>query len=32
SKRRFRVTLSKKVGEVIAAAFKLLGIDVPERM
>lgn len=32
SKRRFRVTLSKKVGEVIAAAFKLLGIEVPERM
>lgn len=31
-KRHFRVLLSKKVGEVIRSAFKLLGIDVPERM
>ncbi|WP_422860806.1 arginine--tRNA ligase [Flagellimonas sp. S174] len=31
-KKQFRVQLSKKVGEVIQAAFKLLGIDVPERM
>lgn len=31
-KRQFRVTLSKKVGDVIAAAFKLLGIEVPQRM
>ena len=28
----FRVALSKKVGEVIEAAFGLLGIQVPERM
>jgi len=28
----FRVQLSKKVSEVIASSFKLLGIDVPERM
>ncbi|MFI8379347.1 arginine--tRNA ligase [Leeuwenhoekiella sp. NPDC079379] len=28
----FRVALSKKVSEVIAAAFGLLGIEVPERM
>lgn len=28
----FRVQLSKKVGEVIASAFRLLGIGVPERM
>ncbi len=28
----FRVQLSKKVGETIAAAFKLLGISVPNRM
>ncbi len=28
----FRVQLSKKVGEVIRSAFKLLGIEVPERM
>jgi arginyl-tRNA synthetase len=27
-----RVQLSKKVGETIAAAFQLLGIEVPERM
>jgi arginyl-tRNA synthetase len=31
-KKMFRVRLSKKVGEVIESAFKLLGIDVPERM
>jgi len=31
-KRKFRVTLSKKVGEVIQSAFGLLGIQVPERM
>lgn len=31
-KKIFRVQLSKKVGEVIASSFKLLGIDVPERM
>ena len=28
----FRVALSKKTGEVIASAFALLGIDVPEQM
>ncbi len=28
----FRIKLSKKVGETIKNAFKLLGIDVPERM
>jgi arginyl-tRNA synthetase len=28
----FRVQLSKKVGEIIKAAFELLGIDVPDRM
>lgn len=32
TKKTFRVQLSKKVGETIKAAFKLLGIDVPERM
>lgn len=31
-KKRFRVQLSRKVGEVIQSAFKLLGIEVPERM
>ena len=31
-KKVFRVLLSKKVGEVIQSAFRLLGIDVPERM
>ena len=31
-KKVFRVQLSKKVGEVIQSAFKLLGIAVPERM
>ena len=28
----FRIELSKQVAQVIASAFKLLGIDVPERM
>lgn len=28
----FRVQLSKKVADIIASAFSLLGIDVPERM
>ncbi len=32
TKRNFRVLLSKKVGEVIRDAFRLFGIDVPERM
>jgi arginyl-tRNA synthetase len=32
SKRTFRVLLSKKVAEVIQNAFRLLGVDVPERM
>jgi len=31
-KRAFRVQLSRKVGEVIKSAFKLLGIEVPDRM
>ncbi|GAB4515030.1 MAG: arginine--tRNA ligase [Allomuricauda sp.] len=31
-KKDFRVQLSKKVGEVIQSAFRLLGIDVPKRM
>lgn len=31
-KRKFRVQLSHKVGEVIATTFGLLGIQVPERM
>ncbi|MFT0716179.1 arginine--tRNA ligase [Flagellimonas lutimaris] len=31
-KKNFRVQLSQKVGEVIQSAFRLLGIDVPERM
>nr|WP_297782610.1 arginine--tRNA ligase [uncultured Allomuricauda sp.] len=31
-KRNFRIQLSQKVGEVIQSAFRLLGIDVPERM
>jgi arginyl-tRNA synthetase len=31
-KRQFRVQLSRKVGEVIQSAFRLLGITVPERM
>ena len=32
SKRHFRVALSKKIGEIIAESFKMLGIQVPERM
>jgi arginyl-tRNA synthetase len=32
SKKIFRVQLSKKVGEIIKSAFKLLGIEMPERM
>jgi arginyl-tRNA synthetase len=32
TKRNFRVLLSKKVGEVIRDAFRLLGVDVPDRM
>ena len=31
-KRVFRVKMSKKVGDVIASGFALLGIEVPERM
>ncbi|RBN50238.1 arginine--tRNA ligase [Flavobacterium psychrolimnae] len=31
-KKIFRVQLSKKVADIIAASFKLLGISVPERM
>lgn len=31
-KRNFRIQLSAKTAEVIANAFKLLGIEVPERM
>ena len=30
--KKFRVQLSKKVGETIKSAFSLLGIEVPERM
>jgi arginyl-tRNA synthetase len=32
AKKIFRVQLSKKVSETIAASFELLGIEVPERM
>jgi arginyl-tRNA synthetase len=32
TKKVFRVQLSKKVADTIKAAFKLLGIDVPDRM
>ena len=32
NKKVFRVQLSKKVAETIKLAFKLLGIEVPERM
>jgi arginyl-tRNA synthetase len=32
TKKIFRVQLSKKVGDTIKSAFKLLGIEVPERM
>ena len=28
----FRISLSKKVGDTIASGFKLLGIEVPQRM
>ncbi|MBC9795611.1 arginine--tRNA ligase [Sinomicrobium weinanense] len=31
-RKKFRVQLSQKVGEVIASSLRLLGIDVPERM
>lgn len=31
-KKIFRVQLAKKVGDIIQSAFKLLGIQVPERM
>lgn len=31
-KLKFRVALCKKISEVIASAFKMLGIQVPERM
>lgn len=31
-KREFRIQLTRKLGEVIASAFLLLGIEVPERM
>ncbi|ADV47927.1 arginine--tRNA ligase [Cellulophaga sp. E16_2] len=31
-KKAFRIQLSKKVSEVIQSSFKLLGIEVPERM
>jgi len=31
-KKNFRVQLSQKVGEVIQSSFRLLGIDVPDRM
>jgi arginyl-tRNA synthetase len=32
NKKIFRLQLSKKVADTIALSFKLLGIDVPERM
>ena len=32
TKRALRIHLSRKVGEVIATGFGLLGIEVPERM
>ena len=31
-KKIFRVQLSKKVADIIKSSFKLLGIEVPERM
>ncbi|MFK5973207.1 MAG: arginine--tRNA ligase [Flavobacteriaceae bacterium] len=31
-KKVLRIQLSKKVGEIVQSAFKLLGIEVPERM
>jgi arginyl-tRNA synthetase len=30
--KKFRVQLSRKVGDTIKSAFSLLGIEVPERM
>ena len=32
TKKIFRVQLSQKVSDIIQSAFKLLGIEVPERM
>jgi arginyl-tRNA synthetase len=32
TKKVFRVQLSKKVADTIQSSFRLLGIDVPERM
>ncbi|ATA88988.1 arginine--tRNA ligase [Capnocytophaga stomatis] len=32
AKREFRVSLCKKISEIIASAFAMLGIQVPERM
>ncbi|WP_340074759.1 arginine--tRNA ligase [Leptobacterium sp. I13] len=32
TQKKFRIQLSKKVGETIKTTFQLLGIDVPERM
>lgn len=32
SKKIFRVQLSKKVADIVAASFRLLGINVPDRM
>jgi arginyl-tRNA synthetase len=32
TKKVFRVQLSNKVSETIQSSFRLLGIDVPERM
>ncbi len=32
SARNFRIALSEKVGEVICSGFRLLGIEVPDRM
>ncbi|GMN10898.1 arginine--tRNA ligase [Croceitalea sp. MTPC9] len=32
AKKNFRVALSRKVGEVTQSSFRLLGVDVPERM
>jgi len=32
AEKKFRIQLSKKVGDVIQSAFKLLGIEMPERM
>jgi arginyl-tRNA synthetase len=32
TKKVFRVQLSKKVSDTIKSGFKLLGIEVPERM